>query len=223
MTDELITPLAAANSVPSDVPLRFPAPVRLWPSRRLVIGAAVALAVLVGAGVAIAAGLGAFDGISAANHPQTSTDKLDSAMADFVANANIGLGSIPGSPDGQVVASGSRLIGQLADGANVYVMPTTTNRLCVVTQQTPGSENYSGIECRDPLSQSAPTTLVSKPPLIYGVAQDNVASVSFNTSSGPVTVPVKGNVWSYEGDAVHLTSVTVTFDDGTTQPFNRQD
>jgi hypothetical protein len=179
----------------------------------------VALAALVGAGVAIAAGIGAFDGISAANHPQTSTDKLDAAMVDLVAEANVSLRAIPNDPDGQVVASSSRLIGQLANGANVYVMPTTTNKLCVVTQTTPRSENYSGIVCIDPLSQSEPTTLVSKPPLTYGVAQDDVASVSFGTPSGQVTVPVKNNIWSYEGDGVDLSSVSVAFDDGSTQPF----
>lgn len=188
-------------------------------SWRTVVVAAVVVAALAGTGLAIAASLGVFNGISAANHPQTSTDKLDSAMADLVADANVGLASIPDSQDGQVVASGSRLIGQLANGANVYVMPTTTNKLCVVTQTTPGSENYSGIECLDPLSQTQPTTLESKQGLTYGVAKDDVASVSFTTSSGQVTVPVKNNVWSYEGDGVDLSSVTVTFEGGSTQPF----
>jgi hypothetical protein len=187
--------------------------VRRW---RPVLVAAVVMAALIGVGVAIAAGFGAFNGISAANHPQTPADKLDAAMEDMIAQANVALASIPGSKDGQVVASGSRLIGQLSNGANVYVMPTTTDKLCVVVQQTPGSESYSGIECRDPLTQSQPTTMESKLGLAYGVAQDDVASISFETPSGQVTVPVKNNVWSYQGD-VDLSTATVHFDDGSTQ------
>lgn len=186
--------------------------------RPILVGAVAAVALTV-TGAAIAASAGVFDGITAANHPQTSTDKLDSAMADLVAQANVSLRAVPNDPDGQVVASGSRLIGQLSAGENVYALPTTTNKLCVITQTTPGSENYSRIECLDPLSQSQPTTVESKQGLTYGVAQDNVTSVSFNTPSGPVTVPVKNNIWSYEGDGVDLTSVTVTLDDGSTQPF----
>jgi hypothetical protein len=216
MTDQLIGRLAAANPVPHDGPLHFAEHVRVQRSWRPVVAAAVAVAALAVAGVAIADSLGAFNGISAANHPQTSTDTLDSAMEALVANANVALAAIPNDPNGQVVASGSRLIGQLSSGANVYVMPTTTNKLCVVVQRTPGSENYSGIECRDPLTQRQPTTLESKLGLTYGVAQDDVASISFQTPSGQVTVPVKNNVWSYEGD-VDLSTATVNFDDGSAQ------
>lgn len=194
---------------------------RAQPMRRLrpVVVAAVVATALAVTGVAIAAGVGAFDGISAASHPQTSTDKPDAALADIVAEANVALASIPNDPDGQVEAAGSRLLGQLADGTNVYVMPTTTSKLCVVTQQTPGSGNYAGVECRDPLTQAEPTTIVTKEGLTYGVATDDVASVSFDTASGHVTVSVKNNVWSYEGDGVDLPSVTVTFHDGSSQPI----
>lgn len=211
--DELAAVLDAYAGPPDPQVRR--APLRVRRLRPAVVAAVVAAALGL-TGVAIAAGVGVFDGISAANHPQASTDKLDAAMADLVANANVALAAIPNDPDGQVVASGSRLIGQLASGANVYVLATTTNKLCVLTQQTPSSENFSGINCLDPLGQSQPTTLVSKPPLTYGVAQDGVASVSFGSPSGQVTVPVKNNVWSYEGDA-DLSSVTVNYDDGSTQ------
>jgi hypothetical protein len=216
MTDQLIARLAAANPVPHDGTLHFAEHVRGHRSWRPVVAVVVAVAALAVAGVAIADSLGAFNGIGAANHPQTSTDKLDSAMETLVSEANVALASIPGGRDGRVVASGSRLIGQLSSGANVYVMPTTTNKLCVVVQQTPGNENYSGIECRDPLTQTQPTTMESKLGLAYGVAQDDVASISFETPSGQVTVPVKSNVWSYKGD-VDLSTATVHFDDGSTQ------
>lgn len=197
---------------------------RARPGRRLrpILVAAVAATALAVTGVAIADSVGAFQGISAANHPQTSTDQLDSAMASMVALANESLAATPGDPDGQVEASGSRSIGQLANGANVYVMPTTTNKLCIVRQTTPGSVEYSGITCLDPLSQNAPTTLESTLGLTFGVARDDVASISFNTPSGQVTVPVENNVWSYEGDGVDLSSVTITFTDGSTEPFTAQ-
>ncbi|HZS29996.1 MAG TPA: hypothetical protein VFA37_01925 [Gaiellaceae bacterium] len=189
---------------------------------RTVVLAAAAAAALAVTGVAIAASLGAFDGISAASHPQTSTDQLDSAMAAMVADANIGLASIPGDPDGQVVASDSRLIGQLVDGARIYVMPTTKDKLCIVRQTTPSSEEYSGVTCIDPFSQKEPTTLESTMGLTFGVARDDVASISFNTPSGQVTVPVKNNVWSYQGSGVDLSSVTINFQDGSSEPFTGQ-
>ena len=47
---------------------------RRW---RPVLVAAVVVAALVGVGVAIAAGFGAFNGISAAQHPQTPADRID--------------------------------------------------------------------------------------------------------------------------------------------------
>src|SRR3954452_13228472 len=79
MTDELIARLAAANPVPREGTLHVLEPVRLRRSWRPVLGVAVAVAALAGAGIAIAAGFGAFNGISAAQHPQTGADVIDPA------------------------------------------------------------------------------------------------------------------------------------------------
>src|SRR5665213_1830924 len=48
---------------------------------------AVAVVAVVGAGVAIADGFGAFDGIGAAQHPQTGADVLDAKTLAGVQNA----------------------------------------------------------------------------------------------------------------------------------------
>ena len=55
------------------------------------------------------------------------------------------------------------------------------------------------------------------PPLSYGIAQDGISAVSFIAEGKETTVPVKNNVWAYEGRNQALRSITVHYANGTTQ------
>jgi hypothetical protein len=186
---------------------------------RRVLIAAVAVAALVGVGVAIATSFGAFSGISAAQHPQGPADKLDPALAAAINAENAhenGLGA------GKLLPDSARFIRQLAGGERIYALSTTTNMLCVLLVGQPGSNLGDATSCGDPLSQNEPTTITSvqpdsaTPPLAYGIAIDSVASVSFTAAGQEVTVPVKDNVWAYQGENSGLDALTVHFDDGST-------
>ena len=89
-------------------------------------------------------------------------------------------------PTGQLVADSVRFVTQLDGGQRIYVISTTTNELCVLIVEHPGvSAGSRRIGCGNPLSQVEPTTIASirdsqqTPPLAFGVARDDVASVSF--------------------------------------------
>lgn len=186
---------------------------RRW---RPVLVAAVVVAALVGVGVAIAAGFGAFNGISAAQHPPTSADKLDPAAAASIAADNpLGL-----------EADSARFVTQLADGVRIYAVATTTGELCALAERLPnnnGKNDAVATGCGSPLAQSQPTTAASfqaneaTPPISYGIALDSVAAVSFMAGGREVTVPVKNNVWAYEGENSAIGSLTVHFNDGSTE------
>jgi len=86
MNDDVVTRLAAANPVPTDLPLREPTPLRL---RRAALAAAVVVAVAVPA-VAFAGRLGDLLGISNQGAPVATTSldlskdtKLDDAMQEL--------------------------------------------------------------------------------------------------------------------------------------------
>jgi hypothetical protein len=185
--------------------------------RRPVLVAAVAVVALAGVGVAIAAGFGAFNGISAAEHPPTAADKLDPAVAASIA-AN-------GNPLG-LEADTARFVTQLAGGVRVYAVATKTGELCALAEGLPnnnGKNDASAMGCSLPLTQSQPTTAASfrasdsTPPISYGIALDSVTAVSFMAGGHEVTVPVKNNVWAYEGDNFAIGSITVHFNDGSTE------
>jgi len=187
-------------------------------ARRLqpVLVAMVAVAALAGAGVAIAAGFGAFNGISAAQHPPTAADKLDPAVAASLADDKT-LGLEPDS---------ARFVTQLADGIRIYAVAAADGQLCAVAERLPnnnGKNDASTTECGSPLTQSQPTTATSfqpneqAPVITWGIALDNVTAVSFTAGGQVVTVPVKNNVWAYEGDNPAFGSLVAHFDDGSTK------
>jgi hypothetical protein len=187
---------------------------RRW---RPVLVAVVVVAALAGVGVAIAAGFGAFDGIGAAQHAPTAADKLDPAVGALVA-AN-------GNPLGLEVDS-ARFVMQLADGVRVYAVATKEGELCALAerlQNNNGNRDAAAMGCGSPLAQSRPTTVASfqaneaTPPITYGVALDSVTAVSFIAGGQEVTVPVKNNVWAYEGDNSAIGSLTVHFHNGSTE------
>lgn len=167
--------------------------------------------------------IAAFVGIGAADHAQTPHDVLDSTAAAQVQKLNDGLtrshGVFPG-PTPQVLPDTARLIGQLPDGHNIYVLSTTTDELCIVIDQM-------GASLGAPPSAGEPTTISTfdkvvtgpnaTPPISWGIAKDGVTAVSFMGGGSEQTVPVVNNVWAYEGDNSALESITVHYTDGTTQ------
>jgi hypothetical protein len=202
---------------------------------RPVLVVALAVVALAGTGAAIADGFGAFDGIGAANHPQTGADVIDPATAAFLEGKNCSgsynpkTGALPnhkvcsGIPIGLQLDS-ARHLGQLPDGQNVYVITRkgANDNLCTVV-----GPPHPEIECNSTLSRSHPTTIfvyaANQPaasPLTFGVALDGVTSVSLQAGDYPngqeVTVPVNGNLWIYPEVVNLLQPVTANFTDGTT-------
>lgn len=188
---------------------------RRW---RPVLVAAVAVATLVGVGVAIAAGFGAFDGIGAAQRPQTPADRIDPALLAEINSANPAASST-----GKLLADSSRLVRQLPDGTRIYAVATNTGQLCVLGTGMARSGGATAMGCGSPLSQTEPTTMGSfkadrgTPTINWGMALDHINAVSFDLPSGELTVPVKNNVWAYQGAPPRTAqSVIVHYDDGTT-------
>jgi hypothetical protein len=191
--------------------------------RPVTVAIAVAAAVLVLGGIAAADGLGPFAGIGAADHPSAPSDTLDPGLQATIARINrrsVG-------PTGRLIADSARLVTQLDGGQRIYVVSTTTNELCVVIQEHPASSADSAISCGNPLSQAEPTTVASirdtekTPPLAFGVARDDVTSVSFRAAGEEKTIPVVNNVWAYQGESDILGSLTVHFRDGTETTMSR--
>ena len=128
-------------------------------------------------------------------------------------------GLSPG-PAPQVLPDTARLVGQLPDGHNIYVLSTTTDELCIVIDQM-------GALLGAPPSPSDPTTIATfddvvngpnaTPPISWGIAKDGITAVSFMGGGNEQTVPVVNNVWAYEGENSALQSITVHYADGTTQ------
>jgi hypothetical protein len=206
---ELLAPLSAVRPVTRRPRSRRP----------LALAIAAGIAALAAGGIAAAAGIGPFAGIGAADHPATPTDVDDPALQAVVARIN---GHAMFGPTGQLVAASARFVSQLDGGQRIYVIGTTTNMLCVLIEEHPGTSEGSAVGCGDPLSQAQPTTVETirdnqqTPPLAFGVARDDVSSVSFQAGGEDKTVPVVDNVWAYEGESGILGSLTVHFRDGTT-------
>jgi hypothetical protein len=195
---ELLAPLSRIE------PLQAPTHRDERPLRRPVIAAAIAAAILAAAGVAIAAGIGAFNGISAAQHQKRAADMLDPATARFLRHGLSG-----------IVLDSARLVSRLPSGRRIYVATNADANLCVVIEQQMAS-------CGPNLARTHPTTMATfrrspgSKPISYGVALDGVTAISFKAGGKIVTVPVKDNVWAYEGNSSIMRWAKVHFDDGTT-------
>jgi hypothetical protein len=187
-------------------------------SVRRVLVAALVLCILAGTGVAIAAGFGAFNGISAAQHPQTPADKIDPAV---IARIN-GINGIQG-PGSQLLADSSRLLRQLSGGGRLYVVARKDGGLCVLAVGLSGTKNGpSAMGCGSPLTQSQPTTISSfkakqgTPTINWGIALDHINAISFDLGGRELTVPVTNNAWAYEGPSPRVAqSIVIHYDDGT--------
>jgi hypothetical protein len=189
-----------------------------WRSWRAA-SAAVVLA-LVLAGAAYAAGFNPFAGISAADHPATSNDSLPAFLTADIAQFN---SIYERMGHGHLLSDSARFVRELPSGMRFYTIATSAGGLCLANVYPSGSSNAKGgYGCGDSLSRSQPITIGSQqpnpatPPISYGLAMDGVTAVSFMAEGVETKVPVKGNVWAYEGQA-NLHSVTVYWADGSTQ------
>jgi len=189
--------------------------------RRAVVSFAAGLAVIGMVGTAIASGRAPFSGIDAVGHTQTPPDTLSPAVVDQLKADVPPLGSAFDQIGARDTGS-TRLVGTLPSGRNVYIVPTSKGRLCVVVATLAES-------CGDPLTQASPITFTvidpgsssGQPPIAYGVARDGVVSVSFTVAGNQLTVPVQNNFYVYEANPwdqhARFSSPTVTFADGSTQ------
>lgn len=199
---ELLAPLRRLEPVPlagSDRPER-----RL---RRPLLVAAVLVVGLALTGVAIADGIGAFNGIGAAQHPQTGADVLDPrTVARLQQNCSV---STFWTPQCHLVLDSARLIGHLPSGDKLYAIADTRGHLCIV--------DPTGMICGTGLTPSRPIEDESVGKLMFGVALDGVTAISFENAGKEVTVPVKDNVWVYDGASLpEAGALTAHFEDGTT-------
>lgn len=200
---------------------------------RVALVCAAMTAVLVVAGVAVGDGTDPFFGIGSADHAATRQDSLDPAVLGEIQSDNARLASLPpltGQSAGpmQLLPETARLANEFSSGQRLYVISTNNNQLCTLFQ--PSSSQQGSIGCGNPLSDNQPTTIATEdtvvngpnatPPIVYGVARNGIASVSFETPSGTVTVPVQANVWFYQGQNSALEHLTVHFDNGTAQDVN---
>jgi hypothetical protein len=184
----------------------------------LTLAIALGLAALVGGGVAFATRIGPFSGISAADHPRRTQDVLDPAVV-----AQLRADEAPGGDQiGTRDVTSARLVGSLPSGRHVYVVTTSKGRLCVVVARLAES-------CGSPLTQTEPVTFTvvdrdgpgGEPAVAYGVARDGVKSVSFTVGGRRETVPVRANMFAYQGPAFvgsdSFSTVTVTLENGATR------
>jgi hypothetical protein len=210
--DELTITLEsyAGPAQPRRLPVR-----RRWRPWRFAWAVTALVLVLVGA--AYAAGFNPFAGISAANHPATPSDTLPASLTAHIAEFSSGMERYG---HGRLLPDTARFITQVPSGMRFYTIATSAGGLCLATVRSSGG---NGVECGDSLSQSRPITIASErtnratPPVSYGLAIDRVTAVSFKADGHQTTVPVKNNVWAYEGQNGALRSITVHWENGSTQ------
>jgi hypothetical protein len=184
----------------------------------LATAAATALAVT---GIAVAAATGSWGplaGIGAADRPPEPSDTLS---ADVSAQLQADTPPLANSVDqiGERLADQARRIGQLPDGRSVYAIPSSKGKLCIEIA-------HGGGVCADPLTANEPITLTTSeegpgsPPIVWGVALDQVTAVSFDAGSFPVHVPVSNNFFAWQGQPFQfgagISNVTVMLRDGST-------
>jgi hypothetical protein len=177
---------------------------------------AAAALVLVFVGAAYAAGFNPFAGISAADHPASSSDALPASLTSHIAEFSSAMEKMG---HGHLLLDTTRRIAELPSGMRFYTIATSAGGLCLATVRSAGG---NGLGCGDSLSKNRPITIGSErpnratPPVSYGLAMDGVTAISFTAGGTETTVPVKDNVWAYEGEA-NLRAVTVHWKDGSTQ------
>ncbi len=192
---------------------------------RYVLLVAVAVVALVGAGVGIADGFGAFDGIGAAQHPQTGADVLDAqTLAGLQKACPSGTVQAFYMPFCHLVLDSTRFVSHVPSYGNVYVVTDTRGDFCTLFEGGDGS-------CGPPLSKAQPITFGTFNPspttggtfIASGLATNDVKAVSFTISGKTVEAPVENNVWVYSQPNSHATlgqCVVAHLNDGSTvTPF----
>jgi hypothetical protein len=187
--------------------------------RKQLAAVAIAIAALSG-GIAVAASTwGPFANIGAVQHPATATDKLPPAVVAQLRSDE----APPGSVDqiGSRLVSQARHLGALPDGHDIYAVPTSKGKLCIVVALLSES-------CGDPLTHDHPLTMTvdqpgpGSPPLVWGATADGVKSVSFHVGETLVQVPTNGDLYVWQGTPVqahaNVGGATATFADGSNVP-----
>ena len=202
-------------------PLARVEPVMLRPRRQRksarAVAALVAVALASAAGLALAGGVDPLLGIGAAHHRRTASD-LDPSLVRAIDRWNA-FSAHTGRRELQLIPSTARLLTRLSNGEHIYAVATEAGDLCVLNDA--GGEGAGG--CGPRLSPSEPTTISSQkrgphtPLFTYGVARDDIVSVSFRAGGAERTVPVHDNVWFYVGDNAALRKLTVHRDDGSSE------
>jgi hypothetical protein len=187
-------------------------------SRRSVLIAGILAVALLAVGAAIAAGFDPFAGIGAADHTQKPQDALPARGVERLDSFNERAGL------GRLLPHTSRLLGQLASGRRIYVAGTSKGQLAILVVDRGRLVEASYAPA---LTQSEPVTVSSSvrvkngpnatPPLFYGVAKDGITAISFMAHGREQTVPVKSNVWFYEGNSNIFASITIHYADGSTR------
>lgn len=186
--------------------------------------ALAAVLVLTVGGVAVAASWNPLAGIGSADRAARPDDTVSEAVKEQLrAHESSWPGGV--SQLGTRLVDEARLLGRLPDGRNVYAVPTSTGKLCLLEAV---ATRISGEACYPPLTRAAPITWLmakarpSAPLVIWGAAADGVVSVSFNVAGEPVTVPVEDNFYVWQGQPTatrdSVSPATVSFTDGTTAP-----
>lgn len=197
---------------------------RRWKSPVIALTVIVLLAL---GGVAVAGAWDPLAAIGSADRPAEPSDTLSPAVVEQLRGSEL---SPPGwvSPIGTQLVEQARLLGELPNGDEVYAVPTSKGKLCILVADGAERGRLSGWSCSDPLGRDRPITMtVSKvgpgsPHVIWGATADDVVSVSFEVGGRPVTVPVLNNFYAWEGQPTDRLSgvspATVTFSDGSTAP-----
>lgn len=125
------------------------------------------------------------------------------------------------APDKQFLGadvSAARVLPMPIAGQTAYVMPTASGGFCLFVWNLGGG-------CNTPLTNSMPVLFGvsggdadAPAATAYGIAEDGVDSITMTVNGSRVTVPVKGNTFSFSGGpsvtSGSFTAVTANFDDG---------
>jgi hypothetical protein len=176
-------------------------------------------AILVGGAAVAATSWGPLAGIGAAERPAKPTDTLPPAVLAQLRADERPPGSGP-DPIGRRLVDQARLLGTLPDGHDVYAVPTTYNRLCIVVATLAET-------CGDALTHARPITFTliepgrGAAPVVWGATANDVASVRFQIGGQDVTATVHNNFYAWQGTVAQaqapVSKTTVTFTDGSQQ------
>jgi len=211
-TNDVVARLAAANPIPTQVPVALPEPLRV-PRRRVAVAIALAVAVAVPA-AAFAGRLGDLLGITnegtsvSTSQVLPGQDKLDQALADM----NVG--------------STMQLLGTL-NGVSFYAARNADGQFCLAIDHV--QQTYEkGVLCDLNADNfpSADVKAISFPGGLQGVAADGVATVAFLDRSGAVldSTPVVDNLFVSDlrfgpGEAAYLETLDAQGNVLTKQPL----